>query len=117
MSWLSYGEAVPANRSSPYSHGRSEVWERPGMRQAIEQAQRKLGLRLRALREEQELTQEVAAEAMAIHVTHLQRIEAGCANVTLATLVAASVAYRVSVAALFEGSKLEKPSHHDKSQH
>ncbi len=69
---------------------------------ALREEQRRLGERLRALREERELTQEQAAEAIGIHPKHLQRLERGAANVTLATLVAASLAYRVPIRTFFE---------------
>ena len=69
---------------------------------ALREEQRRLGARLRALREERALTQEQAAEQIGLHSNHLQRLERGAANVTLVTLVAVSLAYRVSVRSLFE---------------
>jgi transcriptional regulator with XRE-family HTH domain len=69
---------------------------------ALREEQRRLGARLRALRDERALTQEQAAEQIGLHSNHLQRLERGAANVTLATLVAVSLAYRVSVRSLFE---------------
>lgn len=60
-----------------------------------------MGSKLRELRTALMLSQEEAAERIGIHPKHLQRIEVGGANVTLATLVAAAVAYSVKVSALF----------------
>lgn len=39
---------------------------------------------------------------MGIHVKHISRVETGSANVTVATLVAASLAYNVSMRDLFD---------------
>lgn len=61
-----------------------------------------MGLRLRAIREGHELTQERAAERTGIHPKHLQRIEQGSANATIATLVALALGYQVSLRELFE---------------
>lgn len=72
------------------------------MRRAVEKERRLLGQRLFALRAARELSQEQAAELMGIHPKHLQRIEIGSANVTVAALVAAALAYRVPLRALFE---------------
>jgi len=75
---------------------------------ALREEQRRLGARLRALREERALTQEQAAEQIGLHSNHLQRLERGAANVTLATLVALSLAYRVTVRSLFEESRRKR---------
>ena len=63
-----------------------------------------LGVRLRDLRSRSELTQERAAEAIGLHVKHLQRLERGSVNVTLATLVGCSLAYGVKLGELFPGT-------------
>jgi transcriptional regulator with XRE-family HTH domain len=47
----------------------------------------RLGKRVRRLRQERGLSQEVAAERAAIDAKHLQAIEGGRANVTFASLV------------------------------
>ena len=39
---------------------------------------------------------------MGLHAKHVQRVEAGTANVTLATLVAMVLAYKVPLRVLFE---------------
>ncbi len=75
---------------------------------ALREEQRRLGARLKALREERALTQEQAAEQIGLHSNHLQRLERGAANVTLATLVALSLAYRVSVRSLFEEPRSQR---------
>jgi len=61
----------------------------------------RLGRRLRELRESQGLTQEQAAELMGVHPKSMPRIEGGTANPTVATLVAASMAYKVPLRDLF----------------
>ena len=86
------------------SHGPSEVWSRPAIKKAIGRARKRLGLRLRSIREERALTQEEAAEKAAIHAKHLGVIEGGGANATIGTLVAFAFAYEVSLSAFFEGS-------------
>jgi DNA-binding XRE family transcriptional regulator len=84
------------------SHGPSEVWARPSIKKAIARAQRRLGLRLRSIREGAGLTQEEAAERAGIHGKHLGVIEGGKANATVGTLVALALAYEVPLSALFE---------------
>ena len=58
---------MPRAPGSPHAHGRSELKERPAVMRAFREEQRRLGARLRALREDRALTQEQAAEV----VTHL----------------------------------------------
>jgi DNA-binding XRE family transcriptional regulator len=86
------------------SHGPSEVWSRPAITKAIARAQKRLGLKLRAIREKKGFTQEDAAERAAIHAKHLGVIEGGKANATFGTLVALAYAYEVALSAFFEGS-------------
>ena len=86
------------------SHGPSEVWSRPAIKKAIARAQKRLGLKLRAIREEKGLTQEDAAEKAGVHAKHLGVIEGGKANATFGTIVALAFAYEVSLSAFFEGS-------------
>lgn len=98
---------MPARRSAPdRSHGPSEVWTRPAIKRAIERARKRLGLRLRAIREEKGLTQEEAAERAAIHAKHLGVIEGGGTNPTFGTIVALAFAYEVPLSALFDGSPM-----------
>ena len=92
---------MAARRPSPADHGRSETRARPDVARALRREQRQLGARLRALRQGLKLSQEAAAEAIGLSPKHLRRIELGQSNVTLATLVACALAYRVPVARLF----------------
>jgi transcriptional regulator with XRE-family HTH domain len=69
---------------------------------------KRLGNRLRDLRVERGLSQEEAAEAMGIHPKSMPRLEGGTTNPTLATLVAASVAYKVPLRDLFPESEEER---------
>ncbi len=57
----------------------------------------RLAKKLRRLRSAQDWTIERAAEAMQIEPSHLKRLEAGTANPTLALLVTAAKAFRVSL--------------------
>ena len=93
---------VARPRKSPHDHGRSEIWERPGLKRAIKAEREKLGRRLRQLREGKKLSQQMAAEEMGVHAKHISRLETGVSNVTFGTLVAASVAYGVPLKALFD---------------
>lgn len=86
---------------SRFTHGRSEVWERPALKRAIDREQRRLAQRLRALRTERELSQETAAERAGIHAKYLVRVESGKANPTVAVLVALARAYKVELRDLF----------------
>ncbi len=91
-------------RSRNVKSSRPEAALRPAIRQATLSAQRRIGARLRSLREAAELTQEKAAEAMAVHEVQLRRMEAGRVNLTLRTMVAASLAYGVPLARLLADS-------------
>ncbi len=77
------------------------------MAPAIERELRRIGTRLRELRLEHGLTQELAAEKMGVHPKYLTRLEGGGVNVTLATLVAATVAYKVSLRELFHEEEIK----------
>jgi transcriptional regulator with XRE-family HTH domain len=82
------------------------VRRRPSLQKTIGQAQRALGARLRELRQERDLTQEAAAELAGLHAKHLSVVENGGVNVTLSSLVALAVAYKVSVADFFLGAPI-----------
>lgn len=92
----------------PHARRPPEVRAPEDLAPLIKRELRRLGLRLRALRQERGLTQEQAAEAMGIHPKSLPRIEGGRANLTVATLVAAAAAFKVSLCELFP------PEHSDK---
>lgn len=98
---------VPTVRKSPHSHGRSEVWTRKDLAPAIKRTLGNLGARLRKLRVARGLSQEEAADLMGLHPKSLPRIEGGTANPTVATLVAASVAFKVPLSALFTETEEE----------
>lgn len=87
---------------SPHAHGRSEVWERPKLQGRIRVIQKRFGARVRALRMEAGFSQEAAAERIGIHSKHLQRLESGKANPTLATMAAIGEAFSISIGALFQ---------------
>lgn len=81
--------------------GASEIKERPAIQRALRREQRRLSVRIRRIREELGLTREAAAERIGMSTNQLGRLERAEANVTLATLVACSLAYKVQLAALF----------------
>lgn len=95
---------------TPTKRGRSEVWTRGPTARAIKRELRRLGERLRQLRLERGLTQEQAAESIGVHPKHIIKMEQGAANVTVATLVAASVAFKVPLRELFPDSDEEDTS-------
>jgi transcriptional regulator with XRE-family HTH domain len=64
-------------------------------------ALRRIGLRIRQLREAADLTLDRASSAAGIDLSHWQRIEAAQKNVTVGTLVKVAGALRVDVAELF----------------
>lgn len=92
---------MAASLTSPFSHGRSEYWNRPVVARAIAKEQRRLGLRLRQLRESLSMTQQEAAERAGLHPVAITRLENGKQNATLSTVVCLALAYRVPVAELF----------------
>ena len=61
----------------------------------------KLGAKIRELRHARALTLEAAAELASVDLKHLQKVEAGTLNVTLATLVRIAVGLGVEVRDLF----------------
>lgn len=92
---------MATSRKSPHSHGRSEVRTRKDLAPAIKRELKRLGRRLRELRTERGLSQEEAAEIMGIHPKSMPRLEGGSTNPTVATLVAAAVAFKVPLRDLF----------------
>ncbi|WP_373371356.1 helix-turn-helix transcriptional regulator [Stigmatella ashevillensis] len=96
-----------ATRKSPHTHGRSEVRTRKDLAPAIKRELKRLGTRLRELRTERGLSQEEAAEIMGIHPKSMPRLEGGSTNPTVATLVAAAVAFKVPLRDLFPESEEE----------
>ena len=101
---------MPRRKPDPrFRHGPSEAASRPAVAGALVREQRRLATRLRALRTERGLSQEAAAEAMGVHAKHVQRLESGSVNVTLRTLVAAGLAYKVTLAELFSAERPGAP--------
>jgi DNA-binding XRE family transcriptional regulator len=92
---------VPTTGKTPIKRGRSEVWTRGPTARAIPRELRRIGERLREIRRERGMTQEQAAEAIGIHPKHVLKMEQGAANLTVATLVAAALAYKVQLRELF----------------
>ncbi len=68
---------------------------------------RRLGLRIRQLREAADLTLDHASSDAGIDLSHWQRIEAAQKNVTVGTLVKVASALRVDVGELFVSSSKE----------
>lgn len=93
------GRMSPARKSGPRRP--SGIQEPEGLKPIIQRERRRLGLRLRELRLGRGLTQEQAAEMIGIHPKYMPRVEAGRANLTVDTLIAASVAYEVALSDLF----------------
>ena len=81
--------------------GVSEIKQRPQVVRAVMREQRRLGVRVRALRHARGLTQEMAAERSGLSTVQLGRLERGQANVSLAALVALAMAFRVELRELF----------------
>lgn len=69
----------------------------------VDASLRRLGRRLRSLREAAGLTQVQVAEKAVLDDKHYQTLESGLSNVTFATLVAVSKALGVTLPELFEG--------------
>ena len=69
----------------------------------VDASLRRLGRRLRSLREAAGLTQVQLAERAAIDEKHYQTMEGGLSNVTFATLVAVAKALGVTLVELLEG--------------
>ena len=87
--------------TSRHTHGRSELWDRRAVVEAVRLERKRLGTILRAIREKRTLTQEQAAEKAGLHPKHIVRIEGGLANVTRATLVALAAAYGTTLRDFF----------------
>jgi DNA-binding XRE family transcriptional regulator len=80
---------------------RSSARDAPGVARALS----RLGKRVRALRIERKLTQEVAAEAAKLDEKHWQDIEGARTNPTVATLVGVARALKVTLSELVDFSR------------
>jgi len=78
---------------------RSSARDAPGVATAIA----RLAKRIRELRRQRELTQEVAAERARLDEKHWQDIEGGRTNPTVASLVGVARALGLKLGELFEG--------------
>jgi len=93
----------PKKAASRFTHGKSEIWERAPLARKIASEKRRLGARLRSLREARGWTQAEAAETIGVHHNHVVRMESGRANPTVATLIAIGDGYGVTLLELFGG--------------
>lgn len=98
VSMSSYSENHP-----PMPRGGKRPWNSEARASPeFEQAARQLGARVRELRLRQRLTQEALAREAALDPKHVQLIEYGRTNTTVATLTALARALGVPMTALFE---------------
>jgi transcriptional regulator with XRE-family HTH domain len=74
----------------------------------VARALNRLGKRVRALRNERELTQEGAAEIAKLDEKHWQDIEGARTNPTVATLVGIARALKVTISELFADKDKDK---------
>lgn len=63
-----------------------------------------LGLRIKALRAQQQITQEELADRSGMYRTYMSRLESGQANPTLTMLHAIAGAFRIDIGELFVAS-------------
>jgi transcriptional regulator with XRE-family HTH domain len=91
---------VPRSGRKTRRNYRSDARSAPEVRLAVE----RLGKRIRQLREERKLSQERLAEDAKLAAKHLQDMEHGRTNPTVASLVALAKALGVSLHVLFEES-------------
>ncbi|WP_437925710.1 helix-turn-helix transcriptional regulator [Sorangium sp. So ce291] len=75
-------------------------------RSSVETIMGYVGANVRRLRLKHGMTQEGLAEAVDLHLTFIQRIEAGRANLTLTTIVALANALEIAPAVLLRTAKL-----------
>jgi DNA-binding XRE family transcriptional regulator len=90
--------SVPATRKKARSY-RSEARLSPKLQGAL----RKLGARVRELRQVCDFTQEELAGRAGLDPKHLQEIEAGKSNATMATVIGIADAVGISLTELFKG--------------
>jgi transcriptional regulator with XRE-family HTH domain len=69
----------------------------------MQEAQKKLGNRIRKLREEENLSQEAFADACGLNRVHMSDIERGEVNLTLATLNKIAQTLHTTSSALLKG--------------
>ena len=79
------------------------MWERPEVVAAVAQSMTAIGRNLRAIRKRKGLSQEQIAERAGLHAKHVQRLEAGAKNTTVASIAALAAALEVRITRLFAG--------------
>jgi transcriptional regulator with XRE-family HTH domain len=89
---------VPRSGRKPRKNYRSDARSAPEVLLAVD----RLGKRIRQLREEQNLSQERLAEDAKLAAKHLQDMEHGRTNPTVASLVGLARALGVKLQVLFE---------------
>ena len=83
------------------TRSKSEIWRSRSGAKAVEAELKRLGGRLREIRESKGWTLEETAEEAKLHAVTLSRIENGRSNVTVASLVALARAFGVGMSDLF----------------
>ncbi|WP_324293042.1 MULTISPECIES: helix-turn-helix transcriptional regulator [Sorangium] len=86
--------------------GAQRGYAHPVQSPSVETIMGYVGANVRRLRMKRGMTQEGLAEAVDLHLTFIQRIEAGRANLTLTTVVALASALEVAPARLLRPAKL-----------
>ena len=69
----------------------------------MQEAQRKLGKKIRELRDKKRISQEAFADLCGINRVHMSDIERGKVNLTIATLAKITTNLNVTVAGLLKG--------------
>ncbi len=95
---------------SKHDHDRSEVWDRPELSNAVCETMGAISENLRRFRRSAGLSQETLAEKSGLHAKHVQRLEKGAANTTVATIAALAHGLGIKVEALVRESKKEPHS-------
>ena len=96
------------------AHGQRRAMSKPRRERRVYRSQartspqladelKRLGMRIRALRNERDMTQEEAASKAGLDAKHFQELESGNVNTTVATLLGVARALKVDVAELFAG--------------
>ncbi len=84
------------------SRGRSEFWEHPKIVAALRAERRRLAVRAQAIRNGLGLTQEQAAEAAALTVRAIAKLEGGKLGTSTTTLIVLAFGYKIAVRDFFD---------------
>ena len=90
-----------SRKPSKHDHDRSEVWERADLSAAVGETMAAIGKNLRGIRVRKGYSQEQLAERAGLHAKHVQRLETGANNTTVASLVALAAGLEVKIEAFF----------------